>query len=518
MNMFAKLTSICIFLFFNKALAQNVTIQQSDFINYQSANYIGSNTQFHYFSAFKEEKYYLLKTNVTDLKLAFEEVIAFKDPEETFKEMFVDANYLYKLSYIGHPETYTMTAEGYRKVASTVKAINLYKYNALNNELINKEVIKINTAITYIDEPRVYEKQHLILIQSTYYDYNFKELTNKKMEVFSDNTPHDSLQIEEKTYVRAYAHFPQMPYLVKGDLPIKTQELEKEIFGFKVNYEGTTDNSVAVFKTTLHNIKVKSKFGILNDINIKIPDNKKIIDLHFKTNANKELIVLGKFAEVNEKIVKYGFFTMKYDSNLNDINDVRYTPVIETNIKNKGLKESIYFALFFNTLEESFYYDVMGINTQIFFFQHTETNIRMLVNYNVVGDDIFVLIINKIGELKINRISLKQNSRLLGYCKMQVCLVGKKVYLVYYDHKNNINKSENEVPTLCELAIENTVMLGTTIDLETLEMTPKKVLFSCNQYKAIPPTFPFASYYNGYFDSKIFFSFKDGYIYQFTFN
>lgn len=513
MKLSLKLTIFLIGVFFKNTEAQNASIIKSDFINYTEARYIGGNLKNHFFYATNGKKKYCLKVGLNDLKIQSENEVKFTKSSEVLDKVFVCDSHVFYITYIGFPEQNIMTPNGLVIIESSIGSVNLYKYNLYNNELTAKKVLEIDSNFKKKDMPRTYPKEKLILIAGVYYNYSFTKVFNQS-EI---DDPGNADKPLHSTFIEKYDNYPLLPKEINEKVPDQAFKVSTVKGDLKIDFEEKTDNKVFLFKKTINRIKIENIFDEESAFYFNISKSKKVIDIYYTVDANKSLHILGKYMEEFEKRVEYGYFTSCYDSNLNQLNSVDYTPLIETTLNHSKMEENQYFGMFFNYLQNSFNYQVIGVKSQHYFFQSFKFNIKMVVNFNQATNGIFILNIDSVGKLRINNIPMDQNSRLLGYYLMKVYVRGDLIYLVYYDHKDNINLSENMQPVNCKLIKESTVLLGVSIDMRTQEMSSKKVLFNCSEYPNIPPTNQKYEYNNGLVTDNVYFSFSEGYIYRFTF-
>ncbi len=252
---------------------------------------------------------------------------------------------------------------------------------------------------------------------------------------------------------------------------------------YTISFNKRKDEDIHYFKSTLQGVVINSKLSNnkVKSVDFSIDADKNIIDINYRENNDGKILLFGKYIVKGKTKSQYGMFSVVYSKDLNEVAPVKYFDLntfynitdSEPNLKYVGF----IFSKLFNP-DYEFHIEDDGIF--IFTYQKSYSNIQ---------DHIYLFKIESNGQITVNMIvnRLLQKTK-SGYNEKHLALLsGKKVHILFYDHKDCIGREIRDLEyTNGNIDKKSCVLLTTTYDIEQDEFTKKTLIADRKTLKYLP--------------------------------
>lgn len=252
---------------------------------------------------------------------------------------------------------------------------------------------------------------------------------------------------------------------------------------YTISFSRRKDEDIHFFKATLQGIVINSKISSnkVKSVDFSIDGDKNIIDVNYRENSDGNILLFGKYIVKGKTKSQYGMFSAVYSKDLNEVAPVKYFDLntfynitdSEPNLKYVGF----IFSKLFNP-EYEFHIEDDGIF--VFTYQKSYSNIQ---------DHIYLFKIESNGQITVNMIvnRLLQKTK-SGYNEKHLALLsGKKVHILFYDHKDCIGREISNLEyTNGNIDKKSCVLLTTTYDIDQDEFTRKTLIANRKTLKYLP--------------------------------
>lgn len=481
MNMLRNLLLICTSFILFSTLGQDLQLRNNLLPKTKSyRNYIGKDNNYYYYETGKNN---ISRYKIGKIQQADALTLTYDEPDK--KSVFNTDLQLYG-------DNLFMIAKETRTAAkdevTSKRIITLYKYTLDGKKIGSVKFERKDTASKYYSHvfdttsKRIFITRSFKVIAS--YDFNLEETEDSEIPK-KDKKPSlmGDLAFDLSSLFRSMG-LSSISINIDGfssaDEKIRTDSSSMK--GYKISYSRKKDEDIFSYKHSLEHISVDSKDTLLKDktVDIELEDDRLPYDISYREDTEGNLVIFGKYIIKGRLKSTYGMFSMILDKKLEPVSKLRYFelssfPKIEGTIPNMK-----YIGFVFHRLHDPVYeFHLKEEGTFILTYQH---------DYNNMQDHIYVLRIDKSGEVIVNRIVNRFHvNKKIRNEKHMAMLAGNKLHFVFYDHVDNLGKEVGDLDYKNgDMRKKTCVLATTTYDILEDQFTKKSKMIDKKAYKQHP--------------------------------